>query len=104
MQGTTVWSSAAAHLSGLDESGVLDMDWWREQCRGEDWARELAVEETEATSALRRCTYAGRPFGSESLVRDMSQRFGRCWRRGRPKKEPAPAVASGDLADQLALF
>jgi putative transposase len=98
------WSSAAAHLSGVDESGVLDMDWWREQCRGEDWARELAVEETEATSALRRCTYAGRPFGSESLVRDMSQRFGRCWRRGRPKKEPASAVASGDLADQLALF
>jgi len=30
---------------------------------------------------------AGRPFGNESFVSEMSQRFGRYWERGRPKKE-----------------
>jgi len=98
------WSSAAAHLTGADSSGLLDMGWWREQGRGEDWAAELATENPETTTALRSCTYAGRPYGSERLVKEMAARFGRCWTRGRPKKKDAAAVTSGQLADQVALF
>jgi hypothetical protein len=67
-------------------------------------AGELELEVPEATAALRSCTYAGRPFGSERLVREMAERFGRCWTRGRPKKEEASAVVSGEPADQFALF
>ena len=102
------WSSAAAHVSGVDGSGLLDIGWWREQGRGEDWARELEIEDLEATTALRSCTYAGRPYGSQRLVQEMAQRFGRCWTRGRPKKEEkkeeADAVAAGERANQFALF
>jgi hypothetical protein len=76
--------------------------------RGEDWARELEIEDLEATTALRSCTYAGRPYGSQRLVQEMAQRFGRCWTRGRPKKEEkkeeADAVAAGERANQFALF
>ena len=43
-------------------------------------------------------------FGSERLVREMSEHFGRCWRRGRPKKEAASAVALEETANQFALF
>ena len=50
---------------------------------------------------LRRCTYAGRPFGDEVFVQAVSERFGRHWQRGRPKKERAEAAAD---AAQLALF
>ena len=98
------WSSAAAHLSGVDSSGLLDVSWWRRQGRSEDWAGELGTEDLEATAALRSCTYAGRPYGSERLVKEMAQHFGRCWTRGRPKKEAGPAVAACELPDQFALF
>jgi len=98
------WSSVAAHLSGEDRSGLLDVGWWRQQDRAQDWVGKLEWEDTEATAALRSCTYAGRPYGNESLVREMAERFGRCWTRGRPKKEAASAVAPGEPADQSALF
>jgi putative transposase len=99
------WSSAAAHLSGVDETGLLDMEWWRREGRGADWDQVLGQEELDATSALRRCTYAGRPFGNESFVSEMSQRFGRYWERGRPKKEPPPGKWAGKpRRDQCALF
>jgi len=98
------WSSAAAHLSGTDSSGLLDMAWWRQQGRRGDWAGEFEMENLEAAAALRSCTYAGRPYGGERLVREMAQRFGRCWTRGRPKKEVAPLAAPVEPADQFALF
>ena len=97
------WSSAAAHLSGVDETGILDMEWWRREGRGADWDQVLGQEELEATSALRRCTYAGRPFGNESFVSEMSQRFGRYGERGRPKKRPVPNPGSiGPLLEEAA--
>ncbi|MGA2149405.1 MAG: transposase [Bryobacteraceae bacterium] len=98
------WSSAAAHLSGADRAGLLDGDWWRAQGRGGNWAGALAVDDLEAATTLRRCTYSGRPFGSESLVQEIAQRFGRCWTRGRPRKEPASETAPGHQANQLALL
>jgi putative transposase len=98
------WSSAAAHLSGVDSTGILDMEWWQREGRGADWGEVLSEEELEATSALRRCTYAGRPFGDTRFVREMAQRFGRHWERGRPNKEPAPASWIGKRGDQPALF
>lgn len=35
------WSSAAAHLSGTDVSGLLDLNWWRQQERGKNWAEDI---------------------------------------------------------------
>jgi putative transposase len=98
------WSSAAAHLSGIDQRGLLDMQWWLEQGRLPDWDEELAHEDAETTTKLRRCTYAGRPFGSESLIEQISLQFGRSWTRGRPKRNPASATACADVGIQLALF
>jgi putative transposase len=98
------WSSAAAHLSGVDSGGLLDLGWWREKGRGADWATALEDENPESTAALRNCTYSGRPYGSESLVREMAERFGRCWTRGRPKKDQAREAVIGEPAVQVALF
>jgi len=98
------WSSAAAHLSGVDETGILDVEWWRREGRGADWDQVLGQEELDATSALRRCTYAGRPFGNESFVSAISQRFGRYWERGRPKKGSVAANWAEKPGDQWALF
>ncbi|SPE40496.1 conserved hypothetical protein [Candidatus Sulfopaludibacter sp. SbA3] len=85
------WSSATAHVTGVDECRVVDMDWWRLEGRIADWAQEIDAEELQAVATLRRCTFAGRPFGNEDFVAGMSHRFGRHWERGRPKtKAPVP--------------
>ena len=94
------WSSAAAHISGIDQFGILDMDWWRKEAP-RNWD-QLLIEQTEETeSALRACTYAGRPFGTEELVVQLGEKFGRKWKRGRPSSKPAPKDSD---KNQIALF
>ena len=97
------WSSAAAHVSGNDALGVLDMAWWLREVGGIDWEARLSEDDAEADSRLRRCTYAGRPFGDEALVKEMSLKFGRYWSRGRPRKKQA-AAESAKAHEQLAFF
>jgi REP-associated tyrosine transposase len=98
------WSSAAAHLGGTDEFGVLDLDWWLHQDRRVEWAATLGVDDDEAAISLRRCTYSGQPYGSEDFVSSLSRRFGRYWKRGRPKADPL-SVAVGIRDDcQLDFF
>jgi len=95
------WSSAAAHVSRQDPTAILDMDWWSQATGDMDWGAYLREEDDEASASLRRCTYAGRPFGEEAFVTEMSVKFGRYWKRGRPKRQasgPTPAIASAQLA------
>jgi putative transposase len=77
------WSSAAAHLGdGRDGAGVLDADFWERSGGSATW-REMhtAREQEDQVHLLRRCTYAGRPFGEESFVVQMEEQFQRHWRR-----------------------
>jgi hypothetical protein len=67
------------------------MRWWHHVTHNIDWAEKLAAEGSDSGSALQRCTYAGRPFGDEVFLKEMSQRFGRYWVRGRPPKQPMAA-------------
>ena len=63
------FSSAAAHLSGRDLARILDMEFWKGSGRDRSWAEMLKIEQNEADrKALRKATYAGRPFGSEEFV------------------------------------
>ena len=97
------WSSAAAHFGGADEFGILDLAWRRQQNRSQNWAETLRADDDGATASLRRCTYSGQPFGDEDFVSDLSRRFGRYWKRGRPKAERA-AVTGLRLQGQLNFF
>lgn len=77
------WSSAAAHLGAeKDRSGLLDMDSWERAGGAETW-REMhaAREEADEVVLLRRCTYAGRPFGGSEFLGRLEQHFQRSWRR-----------------------
>jgi putative transposase len=80
------WSSAKAHLECADSSGLLDMEWWGHEAP-RNWSNMLTNQEAEMVSNIRSCTYAGRPFGEESFVTEMAERFGRFWNRGRPRKD-----------------
>jgi putative transposase len=78
------WSSAEAHLLGAkDRSGVLDLGYWERAGGVQTWT-ELhgRPENWQEVTALRKCTYAGRPFGDRSFVEEMEHRFQRRWSRG----------------------
>jgi len=78
------YSSAGAHLAGRgDRTAVLDMDFW--ECAGgiETWAEMHQAEgRTAEILVLRKCTYAGRPFGDDSFVAEIQIVFQRKWGRG----------------------
>jgi putative transposase len=77
------WSSAAAHMgAGADRFRILDLDYWQRAGGADTW-REMhaAAGSPNPVQLLRRCTYAGRPFGEEEFVVGLEERFGRKWRR-----------------------
>lgn len=77
------WSSARAHLTGdRDRTGILDMRFWEQAGGVEGWqAMHALAEDFGSTQLLRRCTYAGRPFGPEEFVERLESKFARKWRR-----------------------
>jgi putative transposase len=77
------WSGAEAHLgTGLDRSKILDMGFWQRAGGAETWAEMHGASEAPGSiQLLRRCTYAGRPFGDEPFVEQLEERFQRVWRR-----------------------
>ena len=107
-----LWSSAIAHVTGGDGSGLLDMNWWRDWRRKaapEDWREVLnrPIPEADNTAhdpvvRLRACTYAERPFGDEAFVDEMARRFGRYWNRGRPNRRSR--LTFRERSDQFGLF
>jgi len=81
----------AAHLSGEDPSRALDLSFWTENRSAAFWRHLLAQSENPmATRLLRRCTYAGRPFGDEEFLLAMEDRFQRKWRRWAYEAYAAP--------------
>ena len=97
------WSSAVAHLAGEDPTRTVDMDWWQREYDGASWAQTLRDGSFEPAGVLRRCTYAGRPFGDDDFVHEISLRFGRHWVRGRPSKEQGSDASGWDSSGHLAL-
>ena len=59
---------------------MLDLGYWERGGGLQTWAELHGRQENSAEiNALRKCTYAGRPFGDGSFVEEMEQRFGRKW-------------------------
>ncbi|MEZ5362928.1 MAG: transposase [Bryobacterales bacterium] len=90
------WSSAGAHVSGVDSTGLLDMDAWREHVDAQRyWAEILESSRSDAAvDAIRAGTESGRPIGGEAFQRETARRTGRPWppqKGGRPTKALAAA-------------
>lgn len=97
------WSSAVSHVSNLDPAGLLDMKWWCDESP-KNWREVLGLDQPDVIQQLRQCTYAGRPFGTKAFVKEIGEKIGRTWVRGRPKKQQVQSVAAGELANQFDLF
>lgn len=84
------WSSAAAHVGGNDETGLLDMAQWRRQWKPQRWKDVLHDPDDEWRDLLCASTRTGRPLGDDRFVANLERRLKRQLRAmpvGRPKKK-----------------
>ena len=85
------WSSASAHVEGMDATRLLDLEKWLDMLGGADWRETLTIPQDEQfVSRLRRWTNRGCPLGSDSFISKMERLIGRRLRPlpvGRPKKK-----------------
>ena len=84
------WSSAAAHLTGRDTMGLLNMPWWKNLSARIDWRRALQIPQSPATlEQIRTSTNTGRPLADNSFLTALETHLNRPLRPrspGRPKK------------------
>jgi len=71
------WSSARAHLTGEDHSGLLDMDLWRKHfdpCTWREYLKQVALR-TDINDRIRKATTAGRFCGPEDIAKEMERKY-----------------------------
>jgi len=57
-----IWSSARAHVSDCDYTGVLDLNWWKQSGLTEEWKERLEAGIGDSVVAeLREATVSGQP-------------------------------------------
>jgi len=85
------WSSAAAHVSGSDPAGILDLAAWR--VPPAEWRRILQKrEDDDFLTAIRNRTSTGRPLATDSALSKLEALLNKRLRPlpgGRPRKEKA---------------
>ncbi len=84
------WSSAWAHLTGVDQTDLLDLYHWSNANIRNEWRTMLKSPEDEGVIAKIRCSsQSGRPLGSDSFISKLEKELNRQLqipRRGRPIK------------------
>jgi putative transposase len=83
------WSSARAHLTGVDRSGLLGMDFWRRHFDPCSWREYLkqAASRTDIHDRIRKATTAGRFYGPEEIAKKFELEY-RKPIRSRSKHKP----------------
>ncbi len=90
------WSSASAHVSAIDGTGLLDLQEWQTCWTAALWkqALENGVGEALLGERLRLATRTGRPLGTRDFAAALEQAMGRSLlpaKRGRKPKEHSVA-------------
>ena len=80
------WSSALAHLTGVDKTGLLDMQWWQSRFTPATWHNFLQekLNDKDLLNRIRTNTQTGRPYASEEGIHQLEQFFGKSL--GHPKR------------------
>ena len=75
------WSSATAHVTGQDSSGLLNMDLWESTYTPVHWRESLEEDDDPAfRRRLWKATLRGRPCGSDSFIQEIETQLGRQFR------------------------
>jgi putative transposase len=91
------WSSATAHLTGADRSGILDMTEWQHAWSRDTWGSALAlgIEDAHLLARLREATRTGRPVGGPDFIADLESRLRRPLRPSKRGPKVKSAVEDG---------
>ncbi len=65
------WSSATAHVSGRDSTGLLSMKLWKSAFTPSEWRRMLDQDDDPNLSRRKRATLRGQPLGSKGFMRKI---------------------------------
>ena len=86
-----------AHITGVDDSGLLNMEIWGSRFDGNSW-KEFLKEGLTASERdhIRMATRTGRPLGTDDFVRQLEKVTGRSLRPRKPgPKSRLSSVSSG---------
>ncbi|MHC5008030.1 MAG: transposase [Planctomycetota bacterium] len=97
------WSSAAAHCSGVDPTGLLNLEYWRRTEDPASWREFLCGgDDLELLESIRKQTSHGRPLGADQFVEGLERLLNRRLRprrAGRPTKPISKEKAAGALPE-----
>ncbi len=87
------WSSASAHLTGIDETGLLDMRRWQQHFDPASWNKFLLqkLHDRELSHQIRTATQTGRPLACDATIHELESLLGRRLqpqKRGPKRKSP----------------
>jgi putative transposase len=93
------WSSAAAHVTGVDRAGILEMEEWSSQWSADVWREVLkqGVDDAALLDRIRAATRTGRPMGGEDFVSGLEQRMRRPMRPRKRGPKPATVADAAQL-------
>ncbi|MFO7660107.1 MAG: hypothetical protein R6V77_04270, partial [Candidatus Cloacimonadaceae bacterium] len=84
------WSSAQAHLDGIDATGLLNLSYWRQISAQVDWRAALQQKQDEdMIERIRLNTHTGRPLAGDTFISKLERLVNKRLRPlpvGRPKK------------------
>jgi putative transposase len=84
------WSSGGAHCGTARADAYLAMESWQARWSVCEWRTFLAAGEAQSElTAIRNCTYTGRPLGTTEFIRSLERETNRSLtvqKRGRPRK------------------
>jgi putative transposase len=88
------WSSARAHLTGADDTGLIDLTAWTERWTPASWREvlDLGLEDAALVQRIREATRTGRPAAGEAGLCDLERETGRRLRPGKPGPKGKPTA------------
>jgi putative transposase len=96
-----LWSSAMAHVTGVDRAGILEAAEWELRWNAAAWSDvlEQGVEDAAMLERIREATQTGRPMADPDFVQELEAKV---QRHLRPQKRGPKAKVTGTGA-QLSL-
>jgi putative transposase len=96
---------ARSHVTGRDDSGLLDMTFWDEAYGGARWLAVLqtSIDEEAWQQRLREATLRGRPLGSEEFIDGLESQIGHRLRPNPPGRPPKRKDVAAESPQQMSL-
>lgn len=93
------WSSAFAHTTGTDPTGLVDLSDWSQRWSPQRWSQTLAlgIEGAAWVERLREATRTGRPLGGEVFIEQVETNLKRGVKPRKRGRKPTGQALAGQM-------